>query len=39
MLLTVSFYLGRDSFSVTSSIYKYREENGRTYHGFRDGCK
>ncbi|KXJ90925.1 S-adenosyl-L-methionine-dependent methyltransferase [Microdochium bolleyi] len=26
-----------DSFSVTSSIYRYREENGRTYHGFRDG--
>ncbi|RDW79374.1 S-adenosyl-L-methionine-dependent methyltransferase-20 [Coleophoma cylindrospora] len=23
--------------SITSSILRYREENGRTYHGFKDG--
>jgi hypothetical protein len=27
-----------DTFSVTSSIYDYREENGRTYHRYKDGA-
>lgn len=25
--------------SVTSSIYNYRQENGRTYHAYSDGSK
>lgn len=25
--------------SLTSSVREYRHENGRTYHGYRDGCK
>ncbi|CCX07700.1 Similar to Phosphoethanolamine N-methyltransferase 3; acc. no. Q9C6B9 [Pyronema omphalodes CBS 100304] len=26
------------TFSVTSTIYNYREENGRTYHRYKDGA-
>ncbi|KAF9773096.1 hypothetical protein IL306_009139 [Fusarium sp. DS 682] len=28
---------GSSTSSLTSSILKYRQENGRTYHGYKDG--
>ncbi len=28
----------RDGESITSSVTAYREENGRTYHAYSDGC-
>jgi hypothetical protein len=28
-----------DTASITSSIMRFREENGRTYHAFREGSK
>lgn len=30
---------GSDTASLRSSILRYREENGRTYHAYKDGCK
>ena len=31
--------LASDSTSLMSSILKYRQENGRTYHAYKDGCE
>ncbi|RDW58896.1 S-adenosyl-L-methionine-dependent methyltransferase-3 [Coleophoma cylindrospora] len=35
--LTISFTNESSTVSIASSIMKYREENGRTYHAYKDG--
>jgi hypothetical protein len=39
--LTRNFQSGAisDTASISSSIFKYRVENGRTYHAYKAGCE
>lgn len=37
LFLTAMQGAGSDTTSVKSSILRYREENGRTYHSYKDG--